>query len=467
MSLGQIAGAAGQQRQALLEALQDLAGGERLDPCGGQLERKGQLVEPTADGGHGIIGRELGIHRPGPRHEQVHALLVGEWRHGVLLLTADTERLPAGDEQIEIRAGGEQAGDIRGRLDHLLEIVQEEEHAPPGDVLGQAIPGAEHTLGRRQDQVVIAQRRERHPPDAVRIATTESGRRLCRQACLASAARSRQGEQVDVVAGEEIDHPGQLPLAAQKRRGRDRQVGLVQALEWREVSLAQLEDAFGRGEVLQPVLAQVAHVVPTHDGGRGRRDEHLPTVAAGSDPGRPVHVDANVAFLGQMRAAGVDAHAHPDRARGQSGLGRLRRSQSTGGRGEGDEDGIALRIDLDAAVGTARLTQDAAMFRECAGIGIGAQRLKQPGGTLHVGEQEGDGSGGQVAPHGRHHAPGWLPRGPGPGPPTIRRAEELGLLADQRHDSAVGRNGDREGGADIAGPGPRSPAIGAAEQTVR
>jgi hypothetical protein len=46
---------------------------------------------------------------------------------------------------------------------------------------------------------------------------------------------------------------------------------------------------------------------------------------------------------------------------GQGLLGLLRRFEGTGRRRESDEEGITLRIDLDAAVAGEGLAQDAAM----------------------------------------------------------------------------------------------------------
>ena len=60
----------------------------------------------------------------------------------------------------------------------------------------------------------------------------------------------------------------------------------------------------------------------------------------------------------------MDAHAHPNRSRGQS-FGRFRggpkRARSSR---KGDEERIALRIDLDALIGRESLTQDKAMLRQ-------------------------------------------------------------------------------------------------------
>jgi hypothetical protein len=63
------------------------------------------------------------------------------------------------------------------------------------------------------------------------------------------------------------------------------------------------------------MLAEVAHSVPTGEGGRGGRNERLAAVAAGSDPGGSVDVGTHIALLGQVRRPGVNPHAHADRGR--------------------------------------------------------------------------------------------------------------------------------------------------------
>jgi hypothetical protein len=93
----------------------------------------------------------------------------------------------------------------------------------------------------------------------------------------------------------------------------------------------------------------------------------------------------------------VDAHADPDRPGGERLLGRCRRAQRTGRGGKGDEEGIPLRVDLDAAVDAERGAQDAAVLRERLGVGFGAQLVQQLRRALDVGEDEGDGSGRELA----------------------------------------------------------------------
>ena len=103
------------------------------------------------------------------------------------------------------------------------------------------------------------------------------------------------------------------------------------------------------------MLAEVREPVET-DERRGRgRDEHLPAVADRRDAGGAVHVISDVAFVRHERRACVQADAHMDRA----GRQRLRKPgsscESAGRRRKGEEERIALGVDLDPALGRTRL----------------------------------------------------------------------------------------------------------------
>ena len=174
----------------------------------------------------------------------------------------------------------------------------------------------------------------------------------------------------------------------------------MEAPQRREGSVSELVDALGCGQVLEAVLAEVAQPVRAEEGSRGGRDEHLSAVAARGDAGRPVDVDADVALLGDVGRAGVDAHAHADRTRAQSVQGLGGRVQRTRRCREGDEERVALGINLDAAPGADRLAEDAAMFCERFRVRVRPELVQQLGRALDIGEEEGDGSGREIAPHG-------------------------------------------------------------------
>ncbi len=63
-----------------------------------------------------------------------------------------------------------------------------------------------------------------------------------------------------------------------------------------------------------------------------------------------------------------------------------------------DEEGIALRVDLDAAVRREGFAHEALVLGERSGVGLGAELVEQPRRALDVGEEEGDDPGRQ-RPH--------------------------------------------------------------------
>ena len=198
----------------------------------------------------------------------------------------------------------------------------------------------------------------------------------------------------------QLQHLGQLVLAAEEWRRRDREVRPVQALQRWELVLAELVDPLGSGEILQPVYSQIPHPLRGQKRRRGGREQHLPPVAAGSDPGGPVHVDPDVPLLRQVRGAGVDTDTNSDRTRGETfhrfGGGRERTRRCR----EGNEEGVSLSVHLDTTVGVECIPQDAAMRGQRVGILNRAQLLQQPGRALHVGEEEAHGSGREIPNHG-------------------------------------------------------------------
>ena len=63
----------------------------------------------------------------------------------------------------------------------------------------------------------------------------------------------------------------------------------------------------------------------------------------------------------------MNAHSHGDL---EHFLCLARRRDRSRRGWEGDEEGVALRVDLDAAVLPERLPQDLSMVRECLGIAL-------------------------------------------------------------------------------------------------
>ncbi len=236
-----------------------------------------------------------------------------EGRHGVFLLAPDVERFPARDEDGQPRTGGEQTGDVGGRFDHLLEVVEEEEQPPGGDVVRQAVLGAERLGGSLEHDRWVAQRRQRDPPDPVGEGVGRETGSLQGEPGLARPAGPGHCQQAAVRTAQQCADLGELGRSAEERRGRHRQVRPVERRERRELAVAKLVDPLGCREVLEPVLAEVVQPGTAEEGGRGGRHEDLPAVACRGDPRALVHVVSDIALRAEQRGAGVDADPHPDR----------------------------------------------------------------------------------------------------------------------------------------------------------
>ena len=155
----------------------------------------------------------------------------------------------------------------------------------------------------------------------------------------------------------------------------------------------------GARQILEPVLAEVGELELDERGRRGR-DEHLPAVAGRGDPRGAVHVLSDVALVGEQGRPGVQADPHLDRP-GASAAVSLGRGRERTRRGrEGDEEGVALGVDLDPAVARAGLAHHPPVLGQRLRVGLGAELVQEPRRALDVGEEEGDGAGREIAPQG-------------------------------------------------------------------
>jgi hypothetical protein len=118
-----------------------------------------------------------------------------------------------------------------------------------------------------------------------------------------------------------------------------------------------------------------------------------------ADASRAMDVSADVALIGEKRCASVQTHTHLNAAGGKC-FGHLsRRGECARRGGEGEKEGIALRVHLDTVVAGARLSYQAAMLGQCLRVTLGAELLEQPRRALNVGEEEGDGARREVVSH--------------------------------------------------------------------
>ena len=127
---------------------------------------------------------------------------------------------------------------------------------------------------------------------------------------------------------------------------------------------------------------------------RRRRENDLTTMCRSRDPRRAVDVHSHVALLGQLGLAGVDSHPNADRPVAERRAGRGPCCDRIRCPPEGDEESVALRVDLDAAVPFERFSQRGAVTGEELGV-TGSMLEKQPRRAFDVGEEKRDGSGRQ------------------------------------------------------------------------
>ncbi len=126
-----------------------------------------------------------------------------------------------------------------------------------------------------------------------------------------------------------------------------------------QVRVRELEQPLGAVEVLEPVLAELRERGPVgklvlREDRRGLGQQDLAAVTHGTDPGGAMDLDPDIAVALDARFAGMDRHPDPDRCAvgpvvGVECLLRLERAGDGIGRaGEGHEERVALRVDLDA-----------------------------------------------------------------------------------------------------------------------
>ena len=265
---------------------------------------------------------------------------------------------------------------------------------------------------RRRHVLGPLQRGERDEIRTVCEVRLHRARRLQRQARLAHPSGAREGQQPHAVDEEAVRDRPHVVVTADRQVGRRRQpVGPTGAGRQRgqrrelrrQVADDELEELFGAIEVLEPVLAEVperdvARQLVGDQLARGARDQHLSAVAGRADPRGAMDVQADVVIVSDLGLAGVDADPHADVDTLGPALGRQRplRAHRGGDRvarpREGDEERIALGVDLAPVVLGERRPQQALVLGEHLGVAA-AQPRQQPRRAFDVAEQERDGAG--------------------------------------------------------------------------
>ena len=188
-----------------------------------------------------------------------------------------------------------------------------------------------------------------------------------------------------------------------------RKVCLIERLQRGEFGIPELIDALGCQEILESVVPKVAdgHIdeLPRRLG-----QQHLRPVSGRRDTCPSVNVETDISLFRKDRLARVDPHANSGAARREAVLCGPCRFYGVGGSGEGEEERVTLRVDLDAPVRRGRLAKDPAVLSEHPDVGV-AQFVKLAGRALDVREDERDRSRWEIGSHGRDNAR-WLRAAP-------------------------------------------------------
>ena len=235
------------RRQPLLEPFEQDRRRERLHARSRQLDRERQAVEPPADLDDLAVRGEVGADGGGTLHEEIDRFPLPQRVDGDLPLAVDVQRLAARDEHRQMRTGADRLGDAGGRVEQMLEVVQHEQQPLVAHRCRQRVLRAERLSGGGLDECGIGERGERHPPDPAVVVVRGRGGGLQREPRLAAPTRAGQRHQPDVGSPQQCGDLVDLPLAAEERRRRNRQVRLVQRLQRREVVRPELEEPLDRG----------------------------------------------------------------------------------------------------------------------------------------------------------------------------------------------------------------------------
>ena len=221
LPLGQVHRAGPERIQRGRQPVQQRGRVQQPGAGGGQLDRQRQALQPPADLRHRrrvALGEgKAGPHRAGPVHEQRHrrrgrhlrdrgGARIGrqrQRRHRVLPLGAQPQHRAAGGQDRHPRAAGQQLAQVGGDLDHLLQVVQDQQPRAVAERLGQRLQrrrppgqvGARRPADGGQDQPRVGDRVQRHEHGARAEPVPQPLAHRHRQPGLADPARPGQRHQ--------------------------------------------------------------------------------------------------------------------------------------------------------------------------------------------------------------------------------------------------------------------------------
>ena len=163
--------------------------------------------------------------------------------------------------------------------------------------------------------------------------------------------------------------------------------------------LPELEDGDWLRDVLQSVLPEIGERRAVDEVAGRTRQHYLAPVPGRAYPRGEVDVVSDVALIRDERRTRVQADTQLDRPRCQSVRHRLRcRNRPLDGR-EGEEEGVSLVVDLDPALGRARLAHDVPVLGEGVRIRFRTQLVQEQRRPFDVGEEERDRAGREIVSH--------------------------------------------------------------------
>ena len=230
---GRSRGAGGEHVERVVEPLEQRLRRQEPQPRGGELERERQPVQAPADRRDRAFVRRRQLARLARARSTNSATAesISSGASGYSRSAAILQRRPAGGDDPELRAALDEPGHLgRGRVDDLLEVVEEQERLPVADQRDDALAerpllGLLHVEGLREGGHEVrgvgdvSQRDER---DAVEELGREQPAELDEDARLADPAGA--GDRDDSVLADEVGERRQVVGAADERRGRLGQV---------------------------------------------------------------------------------------------------------------------------------------------------------------------------------------------------------------------------------------------------
>src|SRR4051794_34642131 len=216
LALRRIPWASNEDRQTPVQAAQQVADGKRLHARRGELYREGKAVEASADLDDGVFVREVRLDRGRPLHEERLGLALAQRGDRILVLAGKVQRLPAGDQRLQPGKSREQVAEPRRGVEHLLEVVEDQQQPPVRHLLDDRVAGPDRARDRRQHELGIAQALQRDPEHAVRRVGGEVRRQLNGEPRLPGSARA--GQRYESMRAEEPARLVEL-LPAPDQRG--------------------------------------------------------------------------------------------------------------------------------------------------------------------------------------------------------------------------------------------------------